>query len=365
VAHLQSAIGRLFLYQRASIQYGLVTALSKILFIDVFWIHLSLIGTLWSLFVPIIGYKISKTLGTSNRAALLAGVLTASAPMIIGWSIAGVPNSLGFIFFFATIYFLLKWLSSKSTRKYFVLTFLTTAVSLLTHPLTGIATFILVPLAFSVKRYHSLKKTHNKTASWFLAFGFLACIMLLPAASFLMHLIYPTYASFSLQKMLSMDIHQIVLANYATYSTIENLMYSTITFLGIIGIILHGRYGSKKSLRLFMILAFIWIIAEYRIHLYFATRELFGTGRFLAFETFITAPFAVITVEYLVTTAKPAISAALNPNPSKKQGILSRFKFPSKQAIVVILICLGLSALIVEGDLVFFQGLGFRREPYG
>jgi hypothetical protein len=367
VTHLQSVISRLFLFQRASIQYGLVTALSKILSIDVFWIHLSLIGILWSIFVPIIGFKISKTLGTGNRVALLAGVLAANAPLIVGWSHVSVPNTLGFMFFFVAIYFLLKWLSSKSTRKYFVLTLLASVVSLLTHPLPGIAAFMLVLLAFIVKRYYNLTKNRT-TAAWFLAFGFLGSVMLLPAASFLMQLIYPTYAQYSLQKILGMDIQQIVLANYASYSTIENLMYGTITFLGIIGMILHsrqGKHGYSKILRLFMILAFILIIAEYRIHQYFATVELFGTGRFLVFEPFITVPFAAMALEYLVTNAKPATSVSPNPNPSRKHGILSRFKFPSKQALVIILICLGLSALIVEGVLTDFQGLGFRREPYG
>jgi len=115
---IQSIFGRLFIFQRASIQYGLVTALSKMLHIDVFWIHLSLIGTLWSLFVPIIGFRISKTLGTNNRVGLLAAFLVANAPMVIGWSHVSVPNSLGFIFFFVAIYFLLKSLSSENVRKY-------------------------------------------------------------------------------------------------------------------------------------------------------------------------------------------------------------------------------------------------------
>jgi len=364
VEHLQSIISRLFMYQRASIQYALVTALSKILFIDVFWIHLLIIGTLWSLFVPIIGFKISKTLGTNDRVALLAGVLTANAPMIIGWSTGGVPNSLGFVFFFLAIYFLLKLLSSKSIRGYFILILLTLAVSLLTHPLTGIATLSLVGLAFIVKGYYSLRKTHYRTAQWFLAFSFFASVMLLPAASFLMYLIYPTYASYSLQKILSFDISLVVLANYASYSTIENLMYGTITFLGIIGMVLHGRHCDRKSLKLFMVLAFILIIAEYRVHLYFATRELFGTGRFLTFEPLITGPFAAMAIDYLVPIAKPTTLVSLNPNSSKKKGILSRLKFPSKQALIISLVCLGLSALIVEGETNLFQDLGFRREPY-
>lgn len=356
--------GRLFIFQRASIQYGLVTALSKMLYIDVFWIHLFLVGILWAFFVPIIGFKISKTLGTSNRAGLLAGCLVANAPMIIGWSHVSVPNSLGFLFFFVTIYFLLKSLSSENVSKYVVLTLLTTVVSLLTHGLVGIATFIVVLLGFSVKKYHSLRKTHHTTASWFLAFSFFTCVGLLPAASVLIYLVYPTYSSFSLQKILSVDIHQIVLANYAGYSTIETLMYGTLTFLGIIGMFIHSRHDNRKNLNLFMILAFILILAEYRVHLYFVTRALFGTGRFLTFEPFITVPFAAIAIEYLVTTAKSTFSVSLNPN-SSKRGIMSKLRFPRKQALITLLICLGLSALIVEGALTDFQWLGFRREPYG
>jgi len=365
--HIQSVTSRLFLYQRASIQYGLVTALSKTLYIDVSWIHLFLIGTLWSFFVPLIGFKISETLGASNRAGLLTGFLAANAPMVIGWSTGGVPNSLGFFFFFVTIYFLLKSLSSKNVLKYVFLTLLALVVSLLTHGLTAIATFIVVLLAASVKKYQSWKENHQKRASFFLVFSFFVCVILLPAASVLMYLVYPTYSSFSLQKILGLNINYVVLANYASYSTIENLMYGTITFLGIIGMVLHSRKGKRKSLGLFMILALVLIIAEYRIHLYFATRELFGTGRFLSFEPFITVPFAAIAIEYLINTAKPVMPTSLNPAHahSSKRGILSKLNFPSKQTLIAILMCLGLSALIVEGALTLFQGLGFGREPYG
>jgi len=361
---IQSLIGKLFVFHRASIQYGLVTSLSKMLYIDVFWIHLSLMATLWSLFVPMIGFKTSKILGTNDRVALLAGALTANAPMIIGWSYGTVPNSLGFFFFVVSIYFLLKSLSSKNTSNYIFLILLATGISLLTHALTGITVFIMVLLAFSMQKYYSLRRTHSTTASSFLALSFLTCVMLIPAASVLMYLVYPTYSSYSLQKIFDYDIYHIILANYADYTTAETLTYGTTTILAIIGMIIHSQRNDKKNLNLFMMLAFILIIAEYRVNLYFCTKPLFGLHRILTFEPFITAPFAAITINYLITATKPASSVSLNPKSSKRETRF-KLKFPRNQAIVTLLICLGLSALIVEGDITNFGDLGFRREPYG
>jgi hypothetical protein len=360
----QSIIGRLFVFHRASIQYGLVTSLSKMLQIDVFWIHLSLVATLWSLFVPILGFKISKTLGTNDRVALLAGALTANAPMLIGWSYGTVPNSLGFFFFIVTLYFLLKFLSSKNASNYFFLALLATVVSLLTHSLTGIAAFSMVLLTFSVRKYYSSRRTNYTKALSLLALSFLTCVMLIPAASVFMYLVYPTYSSYSLQKIFSYDIYHIVLTNYADYTTTETLVYGTTTILAIIGMVIHTRRSDKKNLSLFMILAFIFIIAEYRVNLYFCTKPLFGLHRILTFEPFITAPFAAITISYLITAAKSALPITLNPKSPKHRTRL-KIKFPLKQALIILLICLALSALIAEGDLTDFRSLGFRREPYG
>jgi hypothetical protein len=360
----RSIIGRLFVFHRASIQYGLVTSLSKVICIDVFWVHLFLVAALWSFFIPIIGFKIAKTLGTNDRVALLAAALTASAPMIIGWSYGTVPNSLGFFFFVVTLYFLVKSLTSKNTSNYILLTLLATVVSLLTHSLTGITAVTMVLLAFSIKKYSSLRRAHSTTASSFLALSFLTCVMLVPVASVLMYLVYPTYSSYSLQKIFSYDIYHIVLANYADYTAAELLTYGTITILAIIGMVIHSRRSNKKNLNLFMILAFILIIAEYRVNLYFCTKPLFGLHRILTFEPFITAPFAAITINYLVAAAKPAASAQIDSK-NPKHNTRFKLKFPSNQIIVTLLICLGLAALIVEGDLTNFRGLGFAREPYG
>ncbi|UCG45081.1 MAG: glycosyltransferase family 39 protein, partial [Candidatus Bathyarchaeota archaeon] len=361
---IQSLFGRLFVFQRGSIQYGLVTALSKALLVDVFWIHIMIVGVLWSLFVPIIAFKISRTLGMSNRVALLAGVLAANVPVLIGWSSQSVPNSLGFFFFFVTIYFIVKWLSAQHTRKYLLLTLFATVVSLLTHALTGIATLVLVMLAFSIQRYYSLKQTHQTSALVFMISSFLTGVLLVPAASVFMYLVYPTSSSYSLQHIFTYDIYNIILANYAGYSTTENLIYGTTVVLAIIGMILHSQRDDVKKLNLFMILAFIYILAEYRINVYFSTKPLFGLHRILTFEPFVTAPFVAVTIGYLVSLLKPSPFILPSPNPHKYLMWL-KTRLPLKKTLVVSLICIGLSALIVEGSLVNIRGLGFLREPYG
>ena len=358
---MQSLIGRIYTVQRGSVQYGLVVSLSKILCIDVFWVHTVTIAVLWSLFVPIIAFKVSKIVGTSDRAALLAGSLTASAPLLLTWSVGSTTNSFGFFFFFVTIYFLFRALRPDAKRRDTLLLFATTLVVMWIHSLTGLAALSLILPAFGLKKYQSLKHASHGKASFFMASFFMfSCFVttaILPAAmSIALTYIYPIGAPyFSFEKMLGLDIYTLVFANYASYTFVQTIMYGALSFLGIIGMLIFRQSGEKRLYLSSLILAFIIVNVQYRVLLYFIENPIFGVSRLLVFLPFIEAPFAAITLDYIYANL-----VAKSPNCTEFKFSLRnvsaiKHKLASKQVTAAFLICVGLSAFIVEGNLISFR----------
>lgn len=353
---LESLLGRIFTVQRGAVQYGLVVSLSKILQTDVFWTHTLTLAVLWSLFVPILAYKISKMLAGSNRASLVAGCLTANAPSLIGWSYTSTTNSFGFFFFFVTIYFLLRVLRSnarfRDTLALFFVAFVTTWI----HSLTGIVAFTLILLAFGLKKYHSLKRKSSTMTLFLLVSSFVALAMLPSVMSIALKLIYPIGSPyFSIGKIGTFDIYHIVFANYADYTMIQGLLYGGLIVLGVLGMILHRQKGEKGLFCSALILLFITVNVQYRILLYFVVDPIFGSQRLLVFLPFIAAPFAALAVDHfydsLISPAPPPIESAS----FIKQIVAVKHNSVRKRATVTFLICIGLSALVVEGSLMNFR----------
>ena len=357
---LSTVIGRIYVYQRASIQHGLIVTLSTMLSIDVFWVHLCLLGVLWSLFIPIIAFKTAKALGANNRACLLAGVFMANAPFVLGWSFIEVPNSFGFIFFAATVYFSAKLLTSDAKRKYGFLAFASSIVSLLTHSMTGLVSISILLLASALVTYSSNKNKTKKTALFTLVMGFATSAMLLPASAIALQFIYPIKSSLSLSKFLDLTIYEMIFANYSGYTFIQGIMYGTLSFLAIIGVALKTKGSKGRVLKIFLALAFVVLIAQYRIFLYFVKPSPFGEHRLLVFVPFVIAPLAAVTIDQLfrwftspATTTPPLRSR----NPSKRTN---KSSFTLRKAMAILLIGIGLSAFFVQSALSAWEGIAAR-----
>lgn len=365
LAELQSLVGRMYTVHRGSMQYGLIVSLSKILPIDVFWTHTATLAVLWSLFIPILAYKISKTLGGSDRASLLAGCLTANAPSLIGWSVVNGTNSFGFFFFFATIYFLLRALRSNADFRDTLLLSFVVFVTIWIHSLVGIVTLSIVLPAFALKKYHSLKQKSSIVALPLVLSSFAVFAMLPAVMSVVLKFIYPIGGGyFSFDKIRTFDVYHLVFANYADYTMIQTLLYGGLMVLGIIGMVVSREKGEKRLFGSSLILGFITIYAQYRILLYFVENPIFGEHRLLAFLPFITAPFAAIAVDNLyrrfVSSFSPVtkLESSIKHVPSIKHG------FVQKQIAVAFIVCISLSALITEGNLETFRDTA-RYGPVG
>ncbi len=359
---IQGFLNRLYIFQRGSAQYGLVVSLAKMLRVDLFWINQLLIGSLWSFFVPIIAFKVSKTLRASDRASLLTGILTASMPILILWSWKSAGMVFGLFFFFTATYFLLKSLSNSAKRKYIFLALLASAVSVLCHPMTGITSFSLVLLVPGIRNYYAPRRFSFSMALPNLAISFFIIVLSLPIMSVLLRLVYPTYSQFSLQKILSIDVYHLILAEYADYTTINDLTYLSTTVLAIIGMVIFKASKKEKGPRMFLIVSFIALLLQFRIFYYFIENPLFGIHRLYALEPFIITPFVAIAIDRFLRTKKSSSSKVDNYESSSKQKPMFRVIFPSKGALPTLLVCVCLSALLIQGHLSSFEN--DVHEPY-
>jgi hypothetical protein len=364
-AHLQQIqgfINRLYIFQRGAAQYGLVVSLTKMLRVDLFWINALLIGLLWSFFVPIIAFKVSKTLKASDRTSLLTAILTTSLPILMLWSWKSAGMVFGLFFFFIATYFLLKSFSINANRKYVFLALLASVVSVLCHPMTGITSFSLVLLAFGIKDYYNPKRFSFSMALPNLALGFFMVVLSLPAMSVLLGLVYPTYSEFSLQKILSIDVYHLIFAEYANYTIVSALTYVSTAVLAIVGMTMFKAGEEEKEPRLFLIVAFIALVLQHRVFYYFIEKPLFGIHRLYALEPFVTIPFAAIAIDHFLRSQKSSPSKVGGCKSSSKQKSTFSVIFPSREALPTLLICISLSALLIQGHVSSFEN--DVHEPY-
>mgnify|MGYP001067992112 CR=1 FL=1 len=124
-------------------QYALVALFRRMFSLDIYWVHIFFIPLLWSIFVPILSYKLAEVM-TSKKdktfpllTAISVGLF---APLTI-WGAVSVPNSLGFIFLLLSIVLLVYWVDTLSKR-ILLLSILASVATFFAHPQTGIFAFI-------------------------------------------------------------------------------------------------------------------------------------------------------------------------------------------------------------------------------
>lgn len=357
--YLENILTKLFAFQRSLFPYGLIVSLSEMLYLDLFWIHSTLLGLLWSFFVPIIGFKIVKFLGGSDRTGLLCGCLTASAPTIMFYSLVSTANTFGFFLSYATIYFLLRVLpsSAKPNRRNLIVLLLIAFASLWAHSQTGIVSFMLMFLALSLGKAYSQRQNSPRLASCIMFLGLAISFLMLPAASIVLKYVYaaaPT--TFSVTKFLGLDTYHIIFANYADYSLIQALMYGTLTLLGILGMLTYRASDEHKKLgSWFLILAFLALNTQYRIFFYFIENPPFGPQRLFAFLPFVAAPFAAMSIDFLLKKSKSILSSPVSLSLPFSRSSAVKFKFEPRYVFVIFLIGVGLSGLLVEGGLEAYR----------
>jgi len=319
-------------------QFALTIFFERMFSIDIYWVHVILIPLLWSIFVPCLAYKVAELLTTKRSRAfpLLAALSTGLFPSLILWGTVSVANSLGFIFFFLSVVFLLRWMNSGGKQNWFML-LLTVGVTFLSHSQPGI--FALMLFVWGNIVHRSSRKV-LKIASLLLIFA------LYPAA------LYFYGASFSPAGLFVLD----------SFFSFQSEITTILLVFGLLGLVLVVRLknvNTKRALLLFVF--YVTILLEYYFTGFGMTNLPYGAQRILVMGDLLLVPFValglLVIVDILRKALAPSMRAVSSSLSSKKVklGLNSRL-------IALALICLFVP---VQATLTLYQAYP-RQEllPY-
>ncbi|RLI44981.1 hypothetical protein DRO69_06145, partial [Candidatus Bathyarchaeota archaeon] len=306
-------------FRGLNFQAALTVIFARMFSMDLLWIHLFLVPVLWGVFTPIAAFLITKTLGGNDKVAVLSSLLLSAFPCVTYFGAISVYNSLGFIFFFYSLYFMLRNLNSNDSKtKFLMLTF--SFFSLLSHYLTGIISFSLLLLALTFKSYRS-EKFPSKTAKTSLVTFFILCASLLPFSFIYLRFFRPaTNTAFTLDKLYELPLEEI-----AGVFLLGDLIYAfdiKIILLNIVGptlALLYGIYLLYKLKRnptakhrtqiYFLFAAFLMILVDFRILKLFMSNLPLNEERLWVFRDFIAAPFIALAIYATISSLKTLLKA--------------------------------------------------------
>ncbi len=307
------------MFEGVNLQAALSTIFARMLGIDIFHVHLFLVPVLWGTFIPVAAFLTTRALGRNEKASVLSSLLVSAFPYTTYFGAISVPNSLGFIFFFYSLYFMLKYLSSNnSSTTYFIVAF--SLFSFLAHYLTGIISFSLLLLALAWKSYKSEKTATSITAKVSFAIPFLLCLSLLPLSFIYLRFFSPaTHAVFTFEKFYELPLEEV--AGLFLIGNLTNSNPITI-FLVIVGpafALLYMIYLLYKMRRspdakfhthfLFLFAAFLVILIDYRILKLFMDGLPLNEERLWVFRDLIAVPFVALAIYEVISFLKTFLNA--------------------------------------------------------
>jgi hypothetical protein len=296
-------------------QYALVVLFTRILALDIYWVHIAFIPFFWSFFASLASYKIADLLTTSRNKTipLLAAASTLIFPDFIIWGAVSVPNSVGFIFFFFTIFLTLYWIN-KGTTKIWMLALLAALTSGLAHPQAGIfaVVFFLVGTIF------------QKVSRRFLKIAlYIALLALYPLA------LYVQKATFSFDGLLLLD-------NFLAFQSGTITLQFVLAILGLVSFLWLKSVRGKSVFVLFVFYATVLI--EYYLTTYGMKNLPFGSGRILTVAEFIMVPFIAFGLFTILALFRKTLQRA-------KVSFFGRFHMnPKGHIVAVLLICVFLAS---------------------
>ena len=298
----------------AKTHHALVVLFTRMLTLDIYWVHIAFVPFFWAFFTSLTSYKIADLLTPRRNTTipLLATISALIVPTFIIWGAVSVPNSVGFILFFFTIFLILYWMN-KGTKKMWVLAAVASLTVGLAHLQTGIfASLFLLSATF-------FKKASSKVLMSIL---YVALLGLYPLALFMRG------ATLYLPGLFVLD-------NFLAFQS------GLITFpfvFGVLGLVsflwLKGARG-KNPLVLFVF--YVTILVEYYLTTYGMKNLPFGPGRILVMAEFLILPFVAFGIFAILELFRRTIS-------SMSISSLGRFrKNPGSHIIALLLISVFLS----------------------
>jgi len=334
----------------------LVAILTRLFAIDIYWIHTFVTPVTWGLFVPLTTYKIAKMLGREKRFSIFAAFLTAFYSGFIIWGSIATANSIGFMFFFVSLYFSMRYLKSEKNRMLFLVAMVVALTSGFMHPLAGLMSLTFLFLAIALRFYENVKTQSTRRAYLTLSFAFLSSVLFIFAVFSLNNMLYLVFAppgvraryqneiiSFNFSRLLGADPWELIFSGYANFSFRDTVLLVGIPILGLIGFAYALKEKKKfdKLCTYFLFLAFLISIIDHRILQNAMINVPFGPSRILVVSNFTAIPFASLTVFVVIRFLEGKVHGK-----SDKTIRLRRWTviIPGRRTFAAILIGLSLSA---------------------
>lgn len=268
--------------------------------IDVYWVYVFFLPILWGFFVPIMVYKIARTIGGCAKTAILAAFLTIPNLFFLAWGKLTEATSFGILFFIFFLYLVLRFLSSNE-RSIFFLIFTTFVATLSIHLLPAMMCLSSMLLALVLKRYKRLRFRFPKTTHFLLLISFIVSILLLPMAVAGRGIILPMLGTsfFSIDKLLGTDIWSLIFGFSGELTVQETILYEVFPILGIIGFVyaLQKEETHNKTLCWFSFLGLAVTMFDFRIMKYGMVGHIFGPGRIKVFRDMFAFTFVAVVVK--------------------------------------------------------------------
>ena len=311
-------------FRGITFQAALSVVFARMLSIDLLWVHLFLVPVLWGVFTPIAAFLTTKTLGVDDKVAVLSSLLISAFPYATYFGAISVNTSLGFIFFFYSLYFMMKNLDSNDSKTKSLMMVLS-FFSFLSHSLTGIMSFSLLFLALTFKSYRSEKKASPVITKLSLVITFIFCASLLPLSFIYFRFLNPTtHTVFTLDKFYELPIEEIVglfLLGELTYgfdpkTIFLNVIGPAIALLFIIYLLYKSKRNPTAKCQIhiyFLFAAFLMILVDYRILKLFMEGLPLNEERLWVFRDFIAVPFVALAIYALVSSLKAFLKATSLP----------------------------------------------------
>lgn len=307
-------------FRGENFQAALSVVFARMFSLDFLWIHLSLVPVLWGIFTPIAVYLITNTLTENDKVSALASVLISAFPYATYFGAISVPNSLGFVFFFYSLYFMLKYLGSNNSKTVFLMLAFS-FFSFISHYLTGVMSFSLLLLAVAFKSYAGEEKTPSASGRFSLAISFIISTSLLPLSLIYLRFFRPvTQTVFTLDKFYELPPEEIVglfLIGELTYAF--DLKTILLIIIGPTLALLWMTYqlcrfkrnptANHQTSLYFLFAAFLIMLIDYRILKLFMEGLPLNEERFWVFRDFIAAPFVALAVYSVVSSLRNFLRA--------------------------------------------------------
>jgi hypothetical protein len=314
----------------------LLVTFTEVLNVDMYWIFVFLLPLMWGFFVPLISFRVTKMIGGSREISILAAFLAAANLFFLAWGKLSVGGSLGILYFFLLIYFLLRFLLFHENKALFISILIWMTV-FTTHVLPGTISASFIFLALSLKVYQRIRQK-SRIAELMLFMSFILATFLLPSMVIIRGLLIPALGTpaWSVQNLLTTSVWKLFTGVAEDSPVYDEVLYNAFWVLGLIGMIyaMKRKESFNGTLSLFMFLAFGIAFIDFRILRYAISNNIFGPGRVRVFIDFFALPFVAIVIYNVIISLISTTSKV-------------RSSFHWKNVLAGMLICIGLSAWIL------------------